>query len=80
MSTDYQLIIEQQDIIKSTLDRKQEVCAVLCMLYVLYRISAYHFVISKENMLVKIYSIFIGRSKVCHVKLILQRSFLYKCD
>ena len=25
MSTDYQLIIEQQDIIKNTLDRKQEV-------------------------------------------------------
>ena len=26
MSSDYQLIIEQQDIIKNTLDRKQEVC------------------------------------------------------
>ena len=26
MSTDYELIIEQQDIIKSTLERKQEVC------------------------------------------------------
>ena len=77
MSTDYQLIIEQQDIIKSTLDRKQEVCTVL---YVLYRISAYHFVMSKENMHVKIYSIFIGRSKVCPVKLVQQRSFLYKCD
>ena len=46
MSTDYQLIIEQQDIIKSTLDRKQEVCAVLCMLYVLYRISAYDIFLS----------------------------------
>ena len=46
MSTDYQLIIEQQDIIKSTLDRKQEVCAVLCMLYVLYRVSAYDIFLS----------------------------------
>lgn len=26
MSTDYELIIEQQDIIKNTLERKQEVC------------------------------------------------------
>ena len=26
MSSDYQLIIEQQDIIKNTLDKKQEVC------------------------------------------------------
>ena len=26
MSTDYELIIEQQDIIKNTLEKKQEVC------------------------------------------------------
>ena len=36
MSTDYQLIIEQQDIIKSTLDRKQEVQGVYVLCCVGY--------------------------------------------